>query len=100
MRLLKSNLIFFKTLLFFLFDSLALWKVSTKQKNKFEIVLLVRQDAIGDFVTSTTNYENFTCCGSVSYKNIFACQFHPEKSADYGLSIFDCLKVEIEKESN
>jgi len=50
MRLLKSNLIFLKTLLFFLFDSLALWNVSPKKKNKFEIVLLVRQDAIGDFV--------------------------------------------------
>ncbi|SVE49191.1 uncharacterized protein METZ01_LOCUS502045, partial [marine metagenome] len=50
MTLLKSNLIFFKTLLFFLFDSLALWNVSPKQKNKFELVLLVRQDAIGDFV--------------------------------------------------
>ncbi len=50
MSLLKSNLIFFKTLLFFLFDSLALWNVSQKQKNKFKLVLLVRQDAIGDFI--------------------------------------------------
>ena len=50
MTLLKSNLIFFKTLLFFLFDSLALWNVSPKQKNKFELVLLVRQDAIGDYI--------------------------------------------------
>jgi imidazole glycerol-phosphate synthase subunit HisH len=57
-------------------------------------------NAIGDYVTSTTSYENFTCCGSISFKNIFACQFHPEKSADFGLSIFDCLKVEIEKNSN
>jgi len=33
-----------------LFDSLALWNVSPKQKNKYELVILVRQDAIGDFV--------------------------------------------------
>ena len=50
MILLKSNLIIFKTLLFFLFDSLALWNVSPKQKNKFELVLFVRQDAIGDYI--------------------------------------------------
>ena len=52
-------------------------------------------NAIGDFVSSTTNYEKFTCCGSISLKNIFACQFHPEKSANYGLSIFDCLTASL-----
>ena len=50
MTLLKSTLIFFKTLLFFLFDSLALWNVSPKQENKFQLVLFVRQDAIGDYI--------------------------------------------------
>ena len=54
-------------------------------------------NAIGDYVTSTTSYENFTCCGSISFKNIFACQFHPEKSADFGLSIFDCLRPKSPK---
>ena len=50
MTLLKSNLIFFKTLLFFLFDSIAIWKVYSPQQNELELVLLIRQDAIGDFV--------------------------------------------------
>ena len=50
MTLVKSNLIFFKTLLFFLFDSLALWKIPSPQLNELELVFLIRQDAIGDFV--------------------------------------------------
>ena len=48
--LLKSNLIFFKTLLYFLFDSIAIWKVHSPQQNELELILLIRQDAIGDFV--------------------------------------------------
>ena len=50
MTLIKSYLIFFKTLLFFLFDSIAIWKVHSPQQNELELILLIRQDAIGDFV--------------------------------------------------
>lgn len=50
MTLLKPFLVIVKSLLFYIFDSLALWIASSKQKNKFELVLLVRQDAIGDFI--------------------------------------------------
>jgi len=53
-------------------------------------------DVKNKYVSSITNYGDFTCCGSVSYNNIFACQFHPEKSADYGLSIFNSFKNEID----
>ena len=50
MTLLKSNLIFFKTLLFFLFDSLALSNVQYSRNNQLKLILIIRQDAIGDFV--------------------------------------------------
>ena len=50
MKLFKSFLIFFKTLLFFLFDSIAIWKVHSPVQNELEQLLLIRQDAIGDFV--------------------------------------------------
>ena len=50
MKLLKSNLIFFKTLLFFLFDSLALSNVQYSRNNQLKLILIIRQDAIGDFV--------------------------------------------------
>ncbi|MCR5301559.1 MAG: imidazole glycerol phosphate synthase subunit HisH [Lachnospiraceae bacterium] len=39
-------------------------------------------------VTATCEY-NVTIDASVEYKNVFACQFHPEKSGDIGLKILD-----------
>ncbi len=50
MTLLKPFLIVIKTLLFFLFDSIAFWKTQSPQQNQLELVLLIRQDAIGDFM--------------------------------------------------
>ena len=50
MTLLKPFLIVIKTLLFFLFDSIAFWKAQSPQQNQLELVLLIRQDAIGDFM--------------------------------------------------
>ena len=50
MTLLKPYLIVIKSLLFYLFDSMALLKDTSPQLNKLELVLLIRQDAIGDFV--------------------------------------------------
>ena len=50
MKLFKSFLIVIKTLLFFLFDSIAFWKTQSPQQNQLELVLLIRQDAIGDFM--------------------------------------------------
>ena len=50
MTLLKPFLIIIKSFLFYLFDSLALWKVPSPQLNELELVFLIRQDAIGDFV--------------------------------------------------
>jgi glutamine amidotransferase len=40
------------------------------------------------YVLSTTNYGGVTYCSSVRHNNIFATQFHPEKSADKGLTIY------------
>lgn len=37
-------------------------------------------------VTATTEYSTLIHA-SVEYKNIFACQFHPEKSSDVGMAI-------------
>jgi ADP-heptose:LPS heptosyltransferase len=50
MTLIKPYLIVVKSLLFFLFDSIVLWGSKSPQHNKLKLVLLIRQDAIGDFV--------------------------------------------------
>lgn len=39
-------------------------------------------------VLSTTNYGGHDYCSSIQKDNIFACQFHPEKSAETGLTIY------------
>ena len=46
----KPYFIIIKSILFYLFDSMVLWRNPSLQKNKLELVLLIRQDAIGDFV--------------------------------------------------
>jgi ADP-heptose:LPS heptosyltransferase len=59
MTLLKPYFIIIKSLLFFLFDSIALWRIQSPQQNQLELVLLIRQDAIGDFVIWLDTAKNF-----------------------------------------
>jgi len=37
---------------------------------------------------ATTIYEGVEYCSAISQKNIFACQFHPEKSGNTGLKVY------------
>jgi glutamine amidotransferase len=39
-------------------------------------------------ILTLTNYDGIEFCSSVNYQNIFATQFHPEKSSDKGISIY------------
>jgi imidazole glycerol-phosphate synthase subunit HisH len=41
-----------------------------------------------NIVSGITNYKQFSFCSSIEYKNIYACQFHPEKSSKDGLKIY------------
>lgn len=41
-----------------------------------------------NIIDSETNYKGHKYCASLSYKNIYAFQFHPEKSAESGLSLY------------
>ena len=50
MTFLKPFLIIIRSLLFILFDSIALWVAIVPKHNEQKLVLLVRQDAIGDFI--------------------------------------------------
>jgi glutamine amidotransferase len=40
-------------------------------------------------VLSRTNYGGMTYCSSIHQNNIFACQFHPEKSGRHGVEIYN-----------
>lgn len=42
-------------------------------------------------VLSTTRYGNIEFCSSLKYKNVVACQFHPERSGPEGLKIYRTL---------
>ena len=46
-------------------------------------------------ILTTTNYGNQEYCSSVQQNNIFACQFHPEKSGEIGLKIYEQLKTNL-----
>lgn len=50
-----------------------------------------------DIIISTSEYEGFCYCSSVSRGNIFACQFHPEKSASAGLLLYKNFANAIRK---
>jgi len=50
MFFLKPYLIIIKSLLFYFFDSIALYNIKSSNQNQIELILLIRQDNIGDFV--------------------------------------------------
>ena len=39
-------------------------------------------------ILSTTSYGGYEYCSSIIRDNIFACQFHPEKSGEHGVEIY------------
>ncbi|MGB8192552.1 MAG: imidazole glycerol phosphate synthase subunit HisH [Chitinophagaceae bacterium] len=40
------------------------------------------------YILSTTTYGGLTYCSSIAHENVFACQFHPERSGAKGLKIY------------
>ena len=46
------------------------------------------QPESGDSILSNTTYGGFSYCSSIINENIFACQFHPEKSGLHGVEIY------------
>jgi glutamine amidotransferase len=44
-----------------------------------------------EIILSKTNYAGTDYCSSFQKENIFACQFHPEKSGEKGLIIYKNL---------
>lgn len=53
------------------------------------------EPAPGEPVSSVTSYAGVDYASSVSRGNLFACQFHPEKSAWNGLKIYENFKLRV-----
>lgn len=51
-------------------------------------------------IFSTSDYGQIRFCSSVRRDNIFACQFHPERSGSEGLKIYHNLAARLENGSN
>ena len=43
-------------------------------------------------ILSLTNYGNQSYCSAIAKKNIYAMQFHPEKSGKDGIKIYESFK--------
>lgn len=55
------------------------------------------QPANPDLVISTSQYGQIEFCSSIQYNNVFACQFHPERSGPQGLKIYENIANMVKK---
>ena len=51
-----------------------------------------------DILVSTTNYGGIEFCSTIQHRNIFACQYHPERSGREGLKVYRALAGMLEGE--
>ena len=77
-----------------------LWKDSMLEGlQNYEYMYFVHsyyvKPAIDHADLSFTEYEGLEFCSSIQYKNVFACQFHPERSGPMGLRIYQNLASAI-----
>ena len=56
--------------------------------------------ADGGLVVSTTRYGSIEFCSSLRFGNVFACQFHPERSGSVGLQVYHNLAKLIAVEAS
>ena len=49
-----------------------------------------------DVMLSFTRYGDSEFCSSMQYRNVFACQFHPERSGVKGLKVYQNLAAQIQ----
>lgn len=50
-----------------------------------------------NIILSTSEYQETNYCSSFLYHNVFACQFHPERSGEKGIEIYKNFKIWVEK---
>jgi glutamine amidotransferase len=70
------------------------WKESPlKDLNNFDFMYFIHSYYVeptnSNCILTTTNYDEIEFCSSVIQNNIFATQFHPEKSSNKGITIYE-----------
>ena len=50
-----------------------------------------------NIILTETTYGNQSFCSAVKKDNIFATQYHPEKSGKTGIKIYEQIKINLEK---
>jgi|TARA_B100001964_G_C14261974_1_gene616172 glutamine amidotransferase len=50
-----------------------------------------------DVIISTSCYGDVEFCSSLKHRNVFACQFHPERSGPLGLKVYRNLVLHIQR---
>ena len=70
------------------------WKDSPlKDLNNFDFMYFIHSYYVEptnpNYILTTTNYDGIEFCSSIIHKNIFATQFHPEKSSEKGISVYE-----------
>jgi len=60
----------------------------------------VIQPQDSNLILSTSRYGNIEFCSSIQHHNVFACQFHPERSGPKGLQIYHNLANGLKKIKN
>jgi imidazole glycerol-phosphate synthase subunit HisH len=78
-------------------DSTMLGNISPGQNMYFVHSFLVQPEQ--NLVLSTTTYGDVSFCSSIQHHNVFACQFHPERSGHAGLKIYSKLKCLLARET-
>ena len=53
---------------------------------------------VQEIILSTTKYETIEFCSAFQYRNVIACQFHPERSGREGLLVYEDLCSQISKD--
>lgn len=46
-------------------------------------------------VIANTSYGAFTFCSAIASENLFACQFHPERSGSMGIRVYEKFKLQM-----
>ena len=77
------------------------WNNSILSKNSNEDFMYFVHSYIvkpknSNIILTETEYGETRFCSSLQHENIFACQFHPEKSGPKGLLIYQSIKEKIE----